>query len=92
MTHTQQKQEGNGPIDQRAMKASKAKMDLRFEISNLDFPCIHGHIASSSPFGCLLGHGSLQTASEAGFGLESNSVTSIAYDDISFWPLNASMS
>ena len=34
--------------------------DLRFEISNLDYPGIHVHIASNSHSGDLWGHGGLQ--------------------------------
>jgi len=45
--------------------ASKVKLDLRFEISNLSYHGIDVHIASNSYFGGLWGHGSLQTASLA---------------------------
>ena len=52
-----------------AMAASKRpwrSFDLRFEISNLDYPGIHVHIASNGLRGHdgLRGHGSLQTTSE----------------------------
>ena len=46
-----------------AMAASKQpwrSFDLRFEISNLDYPGIHVHIASNG----LRGHGDLLTTSE----------------------------
>ena len=46
-----------------AMAASKqpqGSYDLRFDISNLDYPGLHVHIASNG----LRGHGSLQTTSE----------------------------
>ena len=45
--------------------ASKVKLDLRFEISNLSYHGIDVHIASNSYLGGLWGHGSLQTASLA---------------------------
>ena len=50
-----------------AMAASKPPQrsyDLRFDISNLDYPGIHAHIASNSHFGGLWGHGDLQMTSE----------------------------
>ena len=50
-----------------AMAASKRPQrsyDLRFDISNLDYPGIHAHIASNSHFGGLWGHGDLQMTSE----------------------------
>ena len=49
------KQEGNGPKDERAtMKMdSEVKSDIRFEISNHDYPGIRVHIASNSHFGIL---------------------------------------
>ena len=46
-----------------AMAASKQPQrsyDLRFEISNLEYPGIHVHIVSND----LQGHGGLQTTSE----------------------------
>ena len=60
------------PIASKAMAASKQPQrsyHLRFEISNLDYPGIHVHIASNSHFDCLLDHGGLQTASEVTFDL-----------------------
>ena len=51
------------PMASEAMVASKRprrSYDLRFDISNLDYPGIHVHIA----FKGLRGHGSLQTTSE----------------------------
>ena len=52
-----------------AMAASKQPQrsyDLRFDISNLDYPGIHVHIASNGLQGhdSLRGHGGLQTTSE----------------------------
>ena len=47
----------------KAMAASKRPQrsyDLRFDISNHDYPGIHVHIASNA----LRGHGSLQTTSK----------------------------
>ena len=41
-------------------KRPRRSFDLRFEISNLDYPGIHVHIASNG----LRGHGGLQTTSE----------------------------
>ena len=38
--------------------------DLRFEIRNLNFHCIHMQVAPNSHFGGLRGHGGLKTASE----------------------------
>ena len=43
-----------------ASKCPQGSYDLRFDISNLDYPGIHVHIASNS----LRGHGGLQTTSE----------------------------
>ena len=48
---------------------SEVKFDLRFEISNLDYPGINVHVASYSQIVDLRGHGSLQTASEVTNGL-----------------------
>ena len=51
------------PTASEAMATSKQprrSFDLRFEISNLDYPGIHVHIASNG----LRGHGGLQTTSE----------------------------
>ena len=42
-----------------ASMASKVKSDVGFEIINLEYPGIHVHIASSSYFGYLFGHGGL---------------------------------
>ena len=46
----EQKQEGNGPKDERARMAlaSKVKLDLRFELCDLNYPHIHVHIACNS--------------------------------------------
>ena len=49
---------------------SEVKLDLRFEISNLDYPGIHVHVASNSHIVDLWGHDSLQTASEFAYGLK----------------------
>ena len=51
---------------------SEVKFDLIFEISNLDYPGIHVHVASNSHIVDLRGHDSLQTASEVtnGLGIE----------------------
>ena len=61
-------QEGNGPWDSRAtmVMASEVKFDFGIELSDLDYPDIHVHIASNEHlnFGGLRGHGDLQTASE----------------------------
>ena len=54
---------GQGGL-QIASVNSKVKFDLRFDISNLDYPGIHAHIASNSHFGGLRGHGDLQMTSE----------------------------
>ena len=43
-----------------ASKQPRRSYDLRFEISNHNYPGIHVHIASNS----LIGHGGLQTTSE----------------------------
>ena len=43
-----------------ASKQPRRSYDLRFDISNLDYPGIHVHIASNG----LRGHGGLQTTSE----------------------------
>ena len=51
------------PTASEAMAASKRprrSFDLRFEISNLDYPGIHVHIASNG----LRGHGDLLMTSE----------------------------
>ena len=47
-----------------ASMASEVTFDLRFEISNLNYPGIHMHVAPNSHFGGLRGHGGLKTASE----------------------------
>ena len=47
-----------------AAMTSEVKFDLRFELSNLDYPSIHVHVASNCHIVDLRGHGSLQTASE----------------------------
>ena len=47
-----------------ASKPPQRSYDLRFDISNLDYPGIHAHIASNSHFGALWGHGDLQMTSE----------------------------
>ena len=52
-----------------ASLTSEIKFDLRFEISNLDYPVIHVHVASNSHIVDLRGHGSLQSASEVANGL-----------------------
>ena len=44
--------------------ASEVTFDLRFEISNLNYPGIHMHVAPNSHFGGLRGYGGLKTASE----------------------------
>ena len=51
------------PTTSEAIAASKQPLrsyDLRFDISNLDYPGIHVHIASKG----LRGHGGLQMTSE----------------------------
>ena len=51
----------------KAMAASKQPQrsyDIRFDISNLDYPGIHAHIASNNHFGGLWGHGGLQMTLE----------------------------
>ena len=50
---------------QRATRLEEAKFDIKFEISNLNNPIIHMHIAPRNQYGDLRGHGSLKTASEA---------------------------
>ena len=45
------------------LTASEIKFDLRFVINNIDYPGIHLHITSNSPFGGLWGYGGLQVAS-----------------------------
>ena len=47
-----------------AALTSEVKFDLRFELSNFDYPGIHVHVAYNCYFVDLGGHGSLQTASE----------------------------
>ena len=58
-----------------AMAASKQPQrsyDLSFEISNLEYPGIHVHIASNGlrGHGGLRGHSGLQTTSEVTFDLK----------------------
>ena len=55
---------------QTASMASEFTFDLRFEISNLNYPGIHVHVAPNSHFGGLGGHGSLKTTSEVTSGLK----------------------
>ena len=51
--------------------SSAVKFNLRFVISNLNYPCIsiQGHFASNSHFGGLWGHGGLQMSSGFKFDL-----------------------
>ena len=49
---------------QNASMASEVTFDLRFEISNPNYPGIFMHVAPNSHFGGLRGHGGLKTASE----------------------------
>ena len=67
------KQEGNGPIKRAA---SEDKAGFRFEISDVNYPDIHVHIAYMvlwillhRPFGSLWGHCSLKTTLEVTLGL-----------------------
>ena len=61
-------QEGNGPWDSRAtmVMAPEVQFDFEIELSDLDYPDIHVHVASNQHlnFGGLRGHGDLQTDSE----------------------------
>ena len=43
---------------------SEVTVDLKIELSDLNYPGIHVHIASGGHFGGLWGHGSLQMTSE----------------------------
>ena len=67
-------QEGNGPWDSRAtmVMAPEVKFDFGIELSDLDYPDIHVHIASNEHlnFGGLGGYGDLQMALEVTFDLE----------------------
>ena len=49
--------------------ASEVKFNFRFEISSLNYPGIHVHVASNGHFHGLCGHDGLQTASEVTSGL-----------------------
>ena len=83
-----------------ASVASDAKFDFIFEISNLNYPGIYVHVASNYHFGGPIT--GILVASEAmaaskrpqrsQMASELNSVTSITYVHMSFWPLNPSMS
>ena len=78
------------PTASEAMAASKRPQrsyDLRFDISNLDYPGIHVHIASNGLRG-YGDHGLQTTPMTSKFKL----VTSITYDPMSFWLPKASMS
>ena len=48
------------PTATAATKQPRRSYDLRFEISNLEYPGIHVHFVSND----LRGHGGLQTTSE----------------------------
>ena len=52
--------------------ASEVILNLVFEISNLNYPGIHVHVASNGHLHGLCGHDGLQTASEvtSGLGIE----------------------
>ena len=52
--------------------ASEIIFNLGFEISNLNYPGIHVHVASNGHLHGLCGHDGLQTASEvtSGLGIE----------------------
>ena len=43
---------------------SEVNVDLRIELSDLNYPGIHVHVASGGHFGGLWGHGGLQMTSE----------------------------
>ena len=47
---SQLKQEGNGPKDERAtmIMASDMRSDLRIELSGINYPAIHVHVAYTS--------------------------------------------
>ena len=62
----EEKQEGNGPKDQRApmIAGSKVRSDLTIELSDLNYPDKYVLVAYNSQFGSLWGHSGLQAASE----------------------------
>ena len=75
-------------VASEAMAASKwpqTSYDLRFEISNLDYPGIYVHIASNSHFGDLWGHGGHQMASEVTFSVRFELI--VLNVSMSLWPL-----
>ena len=77
--------------------ASEVRYDLRIELSDLDYPDIHVHIASNIHFCGIRGHCSLQTASKeprrSHPASDLNLVTSITYYvAMLFWPLMATIS
>ena len=76
------------PTASEAMAASKRPQrsyDLRFDISNPDYPGIHVHIASNG----LRGHGGLQTTSEV-MTSDLTSATLITLVSMCILPLTAS--
>ena len=68
-----------------ASKRPRRPYDLRLDISNLDYPGVHVHIASNG----LRGHCGPQTTSEV--TSKFNSVASITYVPMSLWLPKASM-
>ena len=54
---------GHGNL-QTASEASEVASDLKFDISNLNYPGIHVHITYNSHFGGLWGHSGLNMTSE----------------------------
>ena len=62
----QKKLGDNGPIDERAtvVEFSLTNFNVRLDISSLNYPDIHVHVASNSNLGGLLGHDGLQMTSE----------------------------
>ena len=83
---------GKGLRDHCALqKTSEVRNSLRIELSDLEYPDIHVHIASNGHFGSLRGHGDLgghngPRRSHRTSNL--NSVTLITYVTMPLWPLN----
>ena len=59
--------------------ASEVIFNLGFEISNLNYPGIHVHVASNGHLHGLCGHDGLQTASEvtSGLGIELSDINGL---------------
>ena len=76
---------------QNSLEASEVKLDLRFEINNLNNPCIHAHVVYNIHFVTSEAMVASKRPQRLHLASELNSVTSITYVAKLLWPANASM-